>query len=301
MARQVTLEWIERDADLISWYGDATAKLGMSSVGPSSINNPTGAGKVFEMSSISSMEEGGTPLPYGQKYCIVKTYTMDDIDIEAESQFETPESMIPWAGFLNTLGNIQSKVGGTSPEILNFMKVPTWQSTSPLQLNFQVNFYSMTDSTLDVLLPSLSLLSLTILKRVKLEGGGESYQVPGVFMGNMGEAMKRIKDLSQEGGAANTEATESSVRETAKTLKDMSKLGQGRFFAVRIENLITLKQCILESVKPKFSRQQTESGGPLWATVDLKIRSILPASSAELLNEFQNKSKDSSKVTKTFS
>lgn len=299
MARKVTFSWLERDEDLIKWYDTASTSLSGASVGSSSINNPTNAGAVFTMSSEGPNRSFAPP---GQKYCVINTYTMDDVDIEAESQFETPESMIPWSGFLNTLGNIQSKVSGTSPEILNFMKVPTWQSTSPLQLNFQVNFYSMTDSILDVLLPTLSLLSLTILKRVKVGETSAVYQVPGVFMGNMGDALYRSVSKAQESGTTDSAPAENEKeKKSLDAIKAMSNEGQGRFFSVNIENLIQLDHCLLEAVKPKISRQQTSSGGPLWAMVDLKIKTLLPASTGDLLKQYQQHSADSSKVTKTFS
>lgn len=294
MARFVKITWLERDEEMIKWINKIKQESQASI--SASISSPSADSPVIELGH-SSTSPSGNSVGGGYKYITLNTYALDDIDLEAGSSFETPESMIPWAGFLNFLGNIQSKVTGTSPEILNFMKLPTWQSTSPLKVKFSIALYSSVDARLDVLIPAMSLLSLTTLKAVTTKSGRKVYQVPGAFMGNMGDALKRLESTSNTNKPTNETDAAKEENDISKQLNNMNSLGQGRFVQLEIENLVKLDYCILEDVKPKFSKQMTNSGGPLWATVDLNFTTALPASSDVLMGIF--KAQDDSKSYNT--
>ena len=51
-----------------------------------------------------------------------------------------------------------------------------------------------------------------------------------------------------------------------------------RYISVFIPGIIYIPYGFLETVRPTFSRQITESGFPLWGEADITIHSMFPAS-----------------------
>lgn len=286
MARNAELAWVETDSRIIQWYYKITNQISGQFL------DPTGTIDTYRLQNRTPLFGGEAP----QVEFTLTTELLEDLEFDVSSEFSSAEDSVPFASMLTQLGRYSSLLGGQSPEILNIFKVPTWQSTAPISLSLMPVLYTRTHSILDVLIPAMSLTGLTILKFDKRTN---SFRTPGVYMGNLATALKRQQTASGNSSTQNNPGTEASTATSGSDLPSrqslidrLSKADESGapvatpgFFSLRIPNLINLPTALLLQCKPKFSKQITESGGPLWAVLEMKIQSALPASTVELFSE----------------
>lgn len=289
MARNAEFAWVETDSRIIQWYYKITNQISGQFL------DPTGTIDTYRLQNRTPLFGGEAP----QVEFTLTTELLEDLEFDVSSEFSSAEDSVPFASNLTQLGRYSSLLGGVSPEILNIFKVPTWQSTAPISISLMPVLYTRTHSILDVLIPAMSLTGLTVLKFDKRTN---SFRTPGVYMGNLGTAIKRQQEKEKNSNSSPAQKTPGKEASTAASGGDLpsrqslidrlASADEGGaatatpgFFSLRIPNLINLPTALLLQCKPKFAKQITESGGPLWAILEMKIQSALPASTVELFSE----------------
>lgn len=178
-----------------------------------------------------------------------------DITIEAVSNWQAIGDFIP--DFLNKtislMTNLSAAGGGVSEGLVglqNKLQVPMWQSSPPVKISVQLGFFTKTSAYNDVFDPVTELVGLSILSRDP--DNDKRFITPGISLAN-------LNDFSAKGGE--------------KKISKKSKL-----ISFEIPGVVYLPLAMVESARPTFSQEVTESSYPLWATVDLNIIGASPAS-----------------------
>lgn len=281
MARTVEFTWNEVDQTVVTFFSDLKSRETSTGLDLTSTED-------YRLKTKGQVFEGMKAPAQFTLTCEIN----EDIDFDLSSSFTTPDDILPGLG---KFGRINNLLTGSSAQILNIFQVPTWEKTEPVSLNLKPILYTRRNAILDCLIPAWSLASLTILKY-----DGKSFRTPGVWLGSTGESLARQQKPAQrdqpageshaagQNNATNVEAgTKGTAQQNAaQKLKDgLAELNKGsNFVKVRIPGIISFTG-ILKSCKPTFSRHVTESGGPLWVMLDMKIEGAIPASSIELFSE----------------
>ncbi len=285
MARTVEFTWNEIDQSVINFYADLKLRetstgLDLTSTEDYRLRTPRG-----------TVSKGMSAVQFS-----ISCDINEDIDYDLSSTFTSPDDILPGLG---KLGRINNLLTGQSAQILNIFQVPTWEKTEPIALNLKPILYTRRNAILDCLIPAWSLASLTILKY-----DGKSFRTPGVWLGNVGEASKRIvktgkpqKEAGSEHAASQTNTARDHEEAVTAVTNGLKELGESsNFVNVRIPGIVAFTG-ILKSCKPTFSRHVTESGGPLWVMLDMKIEGAIPASSIELFSELSQLSSGNGNVS----
>lgn len=190
---------------------------------------------------------------------------IDDIALEMSTD---------WTSFTDDLGEVgdivdyivklgqvgQGTLSGIDLYVQNIMNAKRWKSTSPLRFSIKVLLVTETDPKKDVWDKYIKLAGSSIL-RVDEAG---SYHTPGINLSN----------LAGYRAAGNQKDAQAKKNELLNT---------GEFISVEIPNIIYLERALLESVKPIISKEKTQSGYPLWISLELTIESLFPANTAMLM------------------
>ena len=283
MARTVEFTWNEVDQSVINFYADLKLRetstgLDLTSTEDYRLRTPRG-----------TVSKGMSAVQFS-----ISCDINEDIDFDLSSTFTSPDDILPGLG---KLGRINNLLTGDHAQILNIFQVPTWEKTEPIALNLKPILYTRRNAILDCLIPAWSLASLTILKY-----DGKSFRTPGVWLGNVGESLARQKKQPQkEAGSEIATSQTNTANDHAQAVTDVTnglkKLNENsNFVNVRIPGIVAFTG-ILKSCKPTFSRHVTESGGPLWVMLDMKIEGAIPASSIELFSELSDLSSGNGNVS----
>lgn len=177
----------------------------------------------------------------------------DDITIEAKSEMSSWSDMIPGLDTLNTIQSVMVGVSGEANasllDITNMFDAPRWKKTEPIRFTVSLGFYTVTDSYKDVYKPMRDLISLSILSTSK----SGNFMPPGIFLPSASKVQGKKQEGEAEAGTA-------------------SKL-----IAIKIPGVIFMNLAMIESANPVFSKHLTESGYPLWGTLELSIMGLYPA------------------------
>ena len=109
---------------------------------------------------------------------------------------------------------------------------------------------------------------------------------PGVYLGNIGKATSTDAAGKPKSAGSTDDANTKPERKQPDALVS-SLVGSSGFVKVRIPGLIHIGFSLMESCKPKWSKQVTESGAPLWVQLEMKFKSTVPANSDMFLSEFK--------------
>jgi len=183
---------------------------------------------------------------------------LDDVKIDVKSQFTSFGEMLPQIGqIFGLISNVESSLsGGISEGLLNLKNnfdIPKWNKTDPLIINLQLGFFTKTDSYYDVVKPMQELIKMTILS--KDPNDDTRFIVPGISLSTMSDFNEQQKN--------NEKGNNSQIR--------------AKICAIEIPGIIYLPLAFLEQAQPTYSKQITESGNPLWGTLDCQFVSVSPA------------------------
>jgi hypothetical protein len=188
----------------------------------------------------------------------------EDISFVTQSELASWSDMVPGLEILTTIQSVMVELGGTvSGGILNLQNMidsPRWQKTLPLEFTVSLGFYLIDNALENIYKPMKRLIGLSILSRN--EKGG--IVPPGIFMPAAAAVNKKPNQT------------------VAEKLSNSAKL-----IAVKIPGIITMPLAIIKSCTPVFSKHITETGFPLWGTLELNITGLYPAF-AEDFNAWQS-------------
>lgn len=191
---------------------------------------------------------------------VLELSLLEDVKIDAQSKFTSWNEMLPpiIGETINLFSNWQSgltgAIGSGMLDLKNKFDLPKWQSTDPIKISATLGFFTKTDSYKDVSLPVRQIIGLSILS--KDPSDSSMYQVPGISLNTM-------KEYSIQTANANKSPTIESLK--------------SKIVALEIPGVIYVPLAFVEMAMPTYSKQITESGLPLWCSLDCTFVSISPA------------------------
>lgn len=187
----------------------------------------------------------------------------NNVTLDVKSSFKSASSVLPSSDLLKKMFNLQNVLQGSVSRFQQYFDLMVWENTAPVRLNVELMLYTKTDPFADVYQKAMGLVSNTILIK-----DGDKFRLPGVSGAN-------LYDFISSSGQNDTQ-TQASVRGLDNALATVN-LSKTRVVSLEIPGIIYLDKCILESAKPTFSKEVTESGYPLWCKVQADFVSIFPA------------------------
>jgi hypothetical protein len=185
---------------------------------------------------------------------------LEDVKIDAQSKFTTWNEMLPpiVENTINLVSNWQAGIeGAISSGVLNLKNkfdLPKWNSTDPIEINVTLGFFTKTDSYNDVTLPVRQIIGLSILS--KDPSNENMYQVPGISLNTMKEFSIQIEKGNKSPTIAGLKA---------------------KIISLEIPGIIYIPLAYVKMAMPTYSKQITESGLPLWCSLDCQFASVSPA------------------------
>jgi len=187
----------------------------------------------------------------------------DDVNLEIVSEFASMTENIPLIGQLTNIMTTMAGLGGSISEgTLNFQNlsnVQRWQRTNPIKLNLNLLLYTEENAKADVYDKMMELISLTILTQDP--DNPKRYRVPGLNLSSLKQSTKKGQK------------------------KEAVALGQSKLISVRIPGIIYLPVALMTKAVPTVSKEETDSGYPLWATLNVEITGLYPATDDLLKKE----------------
>lgn len=300
MARTIEFEWIETDQRIVDYYESVVKTQTTADLtGVSEYRLERVPGASFGSLGGKSSDKGADLGSIIREGFRLKADLIDDPEWDVKSEFSTMgELMGPIASGLERIGAVYNAFTGSKAGILDVFKVPRWEKTNPLSFQINTILYTRSNGILDVLLPAMALISQTAIKaQTDSSGKVTRYATPGAYLGNIkqgvSETPSRPMDQAPKSGVSlNTKSSEISPDAAIRKLAE----GSG-FVHVRIPGLINLGFALMETCKPKWSRQITESGAPLWCQLEMRFMTTTPAVSTQLFSELATAGGNSNSFT----
>jgi hypothetical protein len=272
----------------IGWYENKESKLGQILFKDSGSleGNVSAYMTVGESESQSDEKQSGGKV----KKVMVKLPILDDFTYELKSAFgsmadamgEIGGLVSTIIGLMQTLNKLGGATGGTVSEGNDHLKLQVWNDTEPLRFTVKAMLHTQTNPYKDVYLPSIAISAQTILTSLGEGRNTSTFLTPGVNM----KAKSVLTDIknrrnSNTSGTQITTDDKKSIEKLfdAKTNKILTDM---RVFTVNADGqeliLLDASPCFIETAKPTYSKEQTESGYPLWCELELTIQSVYSAS-----------------------
>jgi hypothetical protein len=204
-------------------------------------------------------------------HTIIDAPIQEDFSIEASTEFTSFSDLCGPISNLVDLANTVSGTGGTISQtglaLRSIIDSQRWSKTNPIKINLDMFFYTKTNAKEDVVDKVNTLLWTHILWHDK----NGRIHIPGINAKEIAEIDKVVK--GKEG-----EAFEKTIETQGWQNKGESiKTATTSFFSVLIPGVVYLESAFMFAVKPTYSKQITEKGFPLWASVNVDIQGTAPA------------------------
>lgn len=184
----------------------------------------------------------------------------EDINLEVSSEFASMTENIPLLEQISDLMTTVSSLGGSASQgfldFQNLSNIQRWKRTNPIRINTNLLFYTKTSAYEDVYKPMVDLMSITILTQDPKNP--KKYRTPGLNLSSTKQAKK--------------DAQKKQTSNISSSFESGSKL-----IAFRIPGVIYLPLALITKAIPTVSKEETDSGYPLWATMNLEITGLYPA------------------------
>ena len=175
----------------------------------------------------------------------------EDIRIDATSEIASWADVLPDLSIIDKLTAISTAEGSVNGGLLNLsnmVNAPRWQKTNPIEIVVTIGFYTIDNPYKNVYEPMKKIIGLSILSK---ENG--RIVPPGLFLPAMASAT-----ASENQG-------------------DKAKGSSAKLVAIKIPGIIFMNLAMIVQAVPTFSKHITESGFPLWGTLELTIKGLYPA------------------------
>ena len=184
----------------------------------------------------------------------------EDIAFDVSSDLASWSDMVPGIELLGKIQQVKSGFSGQLSDGLlnlqNMFDAPRWEKTNPIEFTVSLGFYLIDDAYKNIFKPMKELMGYSILSRDK-KG---NIIPPGLFL--PAASATRIKGIKDKD--AQSKASSKSMR-TAKLI------------SLKIPGILSMQYAMIKSTNPVFSKHITESGFPLWGTLELNIVGVRPA------------------------
>jgi len=229
----------------------------------------------------------------GEENYILDSPLQEDIPIELNTTFQDVSELFPsgLTDIISLYNTMSSVAGSKSKGFEDMIGQPIWQKTDPLKLSLSLIFYTKTDPYKDVIIPTLSLCALTTLTDVSVGTEKSEIVTTNTADGIQMEERSRVSTTYALPGIQFSDVSKIRGKNTAESMvnsKDYSSLfssnTKSTVCSVLIPGVIFLPVALVTSAKPTFSKEVCRMSltdfrvFPLWAKVDIEIRSVTPSS-----------------------
>lgn len=196
---------------------------------------------------------------------------VEDLTLNIETSFKKPASLLPssFQRITELMGLLKTSSGATSrsPNILDVLDVPIWESTEPAKFDVKLQFFLDTNAYNDVVRPAIGLVALSMLSpRDLTQVEQTSFLLPGINFSNLGKVLKGL----------DTKKTRSEQK--TKTLElEWQSPEMAKIVSVEIPGVLYLPAAIIEKASITVSKDISESGFPIWSDVQLSITGLRSA------------------------
>ncbi len=204
---------------------------------------------------------------------IISSPIMDEIQIEATSEFSDFASLTPSVDQLVTILTAYSSTGGTVSGGLAGMRAvldaQRWSKTLPTRITLDLHFFVKTDPKKDVADKMNTLLGLHILREDPKQKG--RFFLPGINMRNANTIYKDINGKTPP----NVDPPVSANTDEDKILANT----KSAVFSLLIPGVVYLPYAYISAIQPVWGNQETASKIPLWARANVTFSSVGPSQS----------------------
>ena len=180
----------------------------------------------------------------------------EDITFNVSSDLQSWSDMIPGIELLGKMQAIKSGPSGTLSEgvlnLQNMFDAPRWDKTNPIEFTVNLGFYLINDAYKNIYAPMKTLIGYSILSRRKAD---DKIVPPGLFL-----PAAAVTRLGKKGKG-----------------KGKGIISSAKLVSIKIPGIITMQYAMIKQATPVFSKHITESGYPLWGTLELTITGLTPA------------------------
>lgn len=206
---------------------------------------------------------------------IIEAPILDDITLSAKSNLSKISEVVPIADKVidfvkKASGTVSNEIGNGVIDLINKFDAQKWAGTEPFRVSIKVMLYTQRDPFMDVYKKATLLQGQSILSK---SSDGLRYITPGA-------SLQTLKAFGSQKG-------------TTQEIEEV--LRKSKLVAFEIPGVIYVPLAIVENAVPTFSKEKTESGYPLMASVDLQIVSVYPANT-EYFDYAISRQKSNSKI-----
>lgn len=254
--------------------------------------------------------ENNNDIP-GFKKIVIQLDILEDFTYELKSNFQSYKDALGEVstlagsilGFFDKL-NTASALNQRTSSAAELMKVQVWKETEPFRMNFKFSLQTKTNPFIDVYLPAILLSSQTILSPIENNQGGQGtttntqgqkvltnlqFKTPGVNQQKL-TSMGNTKKPSERNASSKIldtfailvrnvqlfSPTQTTSSTTNKKYSDTEYRSDDSILS-NYNPLISLDYAFIETAKPTWSKERTESGVPLWCELELTVQSVFSA------------------------
>jgi hypothetical protein len=221
---------------------------------------------------------------------------LEDFTYELKSSFEAYKDALGTIsslagsilGFFDKL-NQSSALGQSTTKSADLLKVQTWKETEPFRMNFKFSLQTKTDPFIDVYLPAIILSSQTILSPIsEATGGNTVFKTPGVNQQKIASANTTTNKITAKDRNTSSKVLDTfailvrNVQPFSGTQTKKNKISDTEYVSDEsilsdYNALMSIDYAFIETAKPTWSKERTESGIPLWCELELTIQSVFSA------------------------
>lgn len=218
---------------------------------------------------------------------------LEPIALEFGSSFEPISDLIPGVSIMRVVDFAKKAtrgLAGVTTRGLQTFDLQVWKSTEPIKFQAKIKLYTRTNPRRDVLLPYISLASLSIL--TETARGSGVFVIPGINLANLNAVIQAATSEAKTASFTEGESISGLTDKAAAALVSAARSGDNidHFFNAKakicelhVGGTIHLFPCVLLSVRPTIAIDPTESGPPLWLDLDCQFQTVYPASDEMLL------------------
>jgi len=249
--------------------------------------------KLIKTPHISISQE--PDIPRGFVKITIQLDILEDFTYELKSSFESYKDVLSnvsaYAGniisFFDKLNQLNATQQVTSQSV-DLMKTQVWKETEPFRMNFKFSLQTKTNPFIDVYLPAILLCSQTILSPIK--GNEKILRTPGVNRNKIPDTSNNktttvsAKDRNASSKLLDTFAILVRNIDFGETKSNPvysdTEYRSNESFLGDYNSLIAVDYAFIETAKPTWSKERTESGVPLWCELELTVQSVFSANDA---------------------
>lgn len=227
---------------------------------------------------------------------VIQLDILEDFTYELKSSFEPYKDVLSNVssyagnilGFFDKLNSIAalSNTVSTSGDLL---KVQVWKETEPFRMNFKFSLQTKINPFADVYLPAVILSSQTILSPIIDNSGATTnyLRTPGVNYNKISKGandkekvqLSTSKTLDTFAILVRNVQPFNQTQQSGLTTRNYSDTEYRRDESVLSDynSLLAVDYAFIETAKPTWSKERTESGVPLWCELELTVQSVFSA------------------------